>query len=129
MGVATWPDAIRAVIGLVLAVVAYFVGRRGRAAAANRDQADATESLAGSVHTLGVRLDVVSTALWEAQQRLVLTEQRATAAEQRATAAELRAATSDARAATSDAELVQLRAEVKALQAKLAQYEAQAPSP
>lgn len=98
--------------------VAFMLGRRGREASASRDSADAAESLSTSVVALGQRLDTVTRALWDAQNRLALAEQRAAAAENRAAAAELRAA-------TSDAELVRLRAEVASLRAEIATYEAQ----
>jgi chromosome segregation ATPase len=97
-------------------VVAFLLGRRGRRASASKDEADAAESLSGSVVALGQRLDEVTRSLWDAYARLQLAEQRAAAAENRAAAAELRAA-------TSDAELVRLRAEVASLRAELAQYE------
>jgi chromosome segregation ATPase len=111
--------------------VTYVLGRRGRSAAASRDEADAVESLTASVIQQGQRLDQVSTALWEANQRLAVAESRAAAADQRAAASEARAAAADQRAAaadlraaTSDAELVRLRGQVEQLRAELAAYEA-----
>jgi chromosome segregation ATPase len=104
-------------VALIGTPLTFALGRRTRAATTARDEADATESLAGSVVQLGQRLDQVTAALWDAQSRLALSESRAAAAEQRASAAELRSA-------TSDAEVARLRGEVERLRTELARYEA-----
>lgn len=110
-----------ATIGVAVATViggplgGYLVGRRGRRASVNKDEADAVESLTNSVVSLGQRLDFVSKDLREAHTRLEHSEARAVAAEQRAAAAELRAA-------TSESEVLQLRAEVGHLRLEVARY-------
>lgn len=121
-----WLSAVLAVVAAAGVPAGWWLGRRGRAASAGKDEADAAESLTASVVQLGQRLDQVSTALWDAQTRLALSEQRAVAAEQRAATAELRAATAEQRAAVSDAELTRLRAEVDWMRVELARYESTA---
>ena len=116
MSLQDWANVGLATAAVAGPALAYLLGRRGRHAAASRDQADAAESLSASVVALGKRLDEVTRSLWDAYTRLQLAEQRAASAENRAAAAELRAA-------TSDAELVRLRGEVASLRAELAQYE------
>lgn len=111
-----WLTMALATASVVGPGIAWALGRRGRSASASRDEADAAESLSGSVIALGKRLDEMNRALWDAWNRLALAEQRATAAENRAAAAELRAA-------TADAELVRLRAEVAQLRQELSAYE------
>jgi uncharacterized coiled-coil protein SlyX len=111
-------------VGLAAAAVAgplggFLAGRRGRAARASKDEADALESRADAIGALnrtvieqGQRIEQLNAALWAAFDRLTLSDQRAAAAEQRASAAELRAA-------TYEQELVSLRAQVASLTARL----------
>jgi hypothetical protein len=78
-----------AVIGTVTtvggSVIAWLTGREGRAAVAQKDEADAAESLSQTVAALGMQVR-------ELYEQLAKTERRALSAEVRAAAAEHEAA-------------------------------------
>jgi len=90
---------------LVGGIAGFIGGRRQRAAAATRDEADAAESLSSTVARLGEEIRTVYSRL--------------SAAEARGSAAETRAAACEARGAIHETEVARLRVEVDRLRAEL----------
>jgi hypothetical protein len=73
-----------ALAGIVSTIGTWFSTRRGRAAVAQKDEADAAESLSQTVATLGNQVQALYGLLAETTARAMAAEMRAAAAEHEA---------------------------------------------
>jgi hypothetical protein len=96
-----WAEAGPYVVSVVTALAGYATGRRGKAARAAKDEADAVRQLSETCAHLGSQVN-------DLYLRLAVAETKASAAESRASAAE-------ARLVLAEAEIKVLRAQQAAL--------------